>query len=564
MTPMGRLLSVNVGLPREVSWRGRAVHTAIFKEPVAGRRMARRLNVDGDGQADLTAHGGEHRAIYVYDEASLRHWERELGRADLGPGSFGENFTVSGLADDAVCIGDAFRIGGAVFEVTQPRVTCFKIGMKLDEPRMPALMYAHGRPGFYLRVLEEGEVGEGDAIERVAAGPGAVTVREASALLYLPGHDRARIADALAIPALSQGWRTSFAALLDGDSGLVAPAPAPAWQGFRPFTVARVADESPDVRSFELEPVDGEALPEHAPGMAVTVRLPSATRSYSLSAADDPARYRISVKRLDGGLASTYLHERVAPGDVIELGAPRGAFVLDAGGEGAVVLASAGVGITPLLAMLASLARAGSTRPVWWLHGARDGATLAFATEVDALLGRLRGARRLLALSRPAPGDSFDHAGRLDIEAVRLLGAPRDADYYLCGPARFMSDLAAALADWGVAPGRLHQEAFGPAQADPDRRPHAPAGAPGDGPLVSFARAGLAVPWDERFASLLDLAEACDVPADWSCRTGVCHRCETTIVEGDVDYFTEPLDPPAPGRALLCSSRPRGPVTVDL
>jgi ferredoxin-NADP reductase/MOSC domain-containing protein YiiM len=561
---MRRLLSVNVGLPRDVAWRGRTVRTAIIKEPVDDRRMVRRLNVDGDGQADLIGHGGEHRAVYVYDEASQRYWEDELGRADLTPGSFGENFTVAGMPDDEVCLGDAYQIGSAVFEVSQPRVTCFKIGIRLDEPRMPALLYSHGRPGFYLRVLEEGEVGAGDAIEQVAAGHGAVTVREACALLYLPGHDRARIADALAVPGLPEGWRLAFEALLAGDSGLVAPSAPPAWQGFRPFRVASVTAESSDVRSFELEPIDGVALPEQAPGVAVTVRLPEALRSYSLSAPSDPDRYRISVKRLAGGVASAYLHDRVAPGDVIELGAPRGTFTLDPAGDGPVVLVSAGVGITPLLAMLGGLARAGSTRPVWWVHGARDGASLAFAREADALLAQLPHARRLLALSRPAPADAFDRAGRLDLGALRSLDVPRDGDYYLCGPDAFMRDLESALRAWGVEAGRIHREAFGSARADPERPPHAPAGQPGDGPLVSFARAGLAVAWDDRFGSLLELAEACDVPADSSSRPGVCPRCETRLVDGEVDYVNEPLDPPATGNALLCSACPHGPVTLDL
>src|SRR5689334_19928659 len=170
-----RLASVNVGLPRDVVWRGRTVRTAIFKAPAPGRRRVARLNVDGDGQADLVGHGGEHRAVYVYDRSAYEHWARELGRDDLAPGHFGENFTVEGLPDDAVCVGDRYRIGGGLFEVTQPRVTCFKIGLRLEEPRMPALLYAHGRPGFYLRVLEEGEVGAGDAIERVARGEPAMT-----------------------------------------------------------------------------------------------------------------------------------------------------------------------------------------------------------------------------------------------------------------------------------------------------------------------------------------------------------------------------------------------------
>ena len=163
---MPRLVSVNVGLPRDITWRGETVHTGIWKEPVQGRRMVRRLNIDGDGQGDLAGHGGEHRAVMVYQMDSYRHWETHLGRNDFTFGQFGENFTVEGLADDEVCIGDRYRIGGALFEVTQPRVTCYRVGIRMDEPAMAALLVSHHRPGFYLRVLEEGEVGADDEIKR--------------------------------------------------------------------------------------------------------------------------------------------------------------------------------------------------------------------------------------------------------------------------------------------------------------------------------------------------------------------------------------------------------------
>jgi MOSC domain-containing protein YiiM len=161
---MGRLVSVNVGLPREVAWRGETVRTAIWKQGVQGRRMVRRLNVEGDAQGDLAGHGGEHRAVMVYQMDSYRYWEAQLGRDDFAFGQFGENFTVDGLPDAEVCIGDRYRIGGALFEVTQPRVTCYRVGIRMSEPAMAALLVSHHRPGFYLRVLEEGEVGAGDEI----------------------------------------------------------------------------------------------------------------------------------------------------------------------------------------------------------------------------------------------------------------------------------------------------------------------------------------------------------------------------------------------------------------
>ena len=211
---MARLLSVNVGLPRDVAWQGKTVHTAVWKAPVEGPRIVRRLNIDGDGQGDLAGHGGEHRAVFVYQIDSYRYWQNQLGRNDFTYGQFGENFTVEGLSDAEVCIGDRYRIGGALFEVTQPRVTCYRVGIRMNEPQMAALLVARGRPGFYFRVLEEGEVGAGDEITLVASGPERMSVFEINALLYMPGHPRNQLERALRIPALSAGWRGSFEALL--------------------------------------------------------------------------------------------------------------------------------------------------------------------------------------------------------------------------------------------------------------------------------------------------------------------------------------------------------------
>src|ERR1700689_5790100 len=180
-------MSVNVGLPKDIPWKNRNVYTGAWKMPVKGRRMVRRLNVDGDGQGDLAGHGGEHRAVFVYQMDSYRYWQSELGRNDFAYGQFGENFTVDGLSDREVCIGDRYRIGGALFEVTQPRVTCYRVGIRMNEPQMAALLVARGRPGFYFRVLEEGEVGAGDEITRVASGSERMSVFEINALLYMPG-----------------------------------------------------------------------------------------------------------------------------------------------------------------------------------------------------------------------------------------------------------------------------------------------------------------------------------------------------------------------------------------
>ncbi|HEY1783256.1 MAG TPA: MOSC and FAD-binding oxidoreductase domain-containing protein [Roseiarcus sp.] len=587
---MARLLSVNVGLPRDIPWQGKTVHTGVWKTPVQGRRMARRLNIDGDGQGDLQGHGGEHRAVFVYQLESYRYWQAQLGRNDFVHGQFGENFTVLGLPDAQVCVGDRYRIGSALFEVTQPRVTCYRLGIRMSEPQMPALVVAHHRPGFYFRVIEEGEVEAGDEIVKVLADPERMTIAEIDALLYLPGPDKSGLERALRIPALSDGWRSSFETLLQrqrkGDAAAGDPAlapaagPAPAWAGFRPLRVVDKRRESSNVTSLVLEASDGHPLVAAMPGQFIVLRLNPGPeghvllRSYSLSGDPSAERWRLGVKREPNGAAGAYVEDVLKVGDVIDASSPRGAFTL-AKGDGPVVLLSAGIGATPVLAMLHALAAAGSRRDVWWAHGARNGAEHAFAAEAQALLKLLPQGHSHVRYSAPRPADratlDFDAAGRLSVGVLKELGAPLEADFYLCGPAAFMSALTADLASWGVSAERLHSENFGSGPAltpgvvaAPPRAPHLPDRPAGLGPMVSFARSNLALRWDTAFQSLLELAEACDVPVRWACRTGVCHNCETGLVAGAVDYVVDPLTPPESGNLLICCSRPRVDVVLDL
>jgi ferredoxin-NADP reductase/MOSC domain-containing protein YiiM/ferredoxin len=583
--PAGTLVSVNVGLPKDVPWHGKTVFTGVFKDPVTGPRRVRRLNIDGDGQGDLAGHGGEQRAVFVYQLDSYRHWERELGRDDLVHGQFGENFTVEGLHDDEVCIGDRYRIGTAVFEVTQPRVTCYRVGIRMNDPRIPALLVSHHRPGFYFRVVEEGEVTAGDEIVRLSAGPEQMTIAEIDALLYLPGHSRQQLLRALRIPALSPGWQSSFQALLEGgagggNAGLAAESPPPAWPGFRPLTVAGIDRESDSVISIRLESPDGTPLPSPRPGQYLTVRVHPAgaprslLRNYSLSGTPDAGSYRISVKHEHDGAVSGYLLTRLRAGDQLEIAAPRGTFILDAT-DAPVLLITAGIGATPALAMLHALAEAHSERQVWWLHGARDSQEHSFAAEARSLVASLPHARSYVCFSRPGPDDvagrDFDFTGRLSASVLAELEPPRAAEAYLCGPAAFMEEISAGLVAIGLDASRIHSEPFGPAPgltpgiaATPARTPHPPSGAPGSGPTIEFARSNLAIPWSDDYASLLDLAEACDVPVRWSCRTGVCHTCETTLVAGTVDYDPDPVEPPADGSTLICCARPRSDAVLDL
>jgi len=585
---MPRLLSVNVGLPRDVTWNGKTVHTAIWKSPVAGRPMARKLNLVGDGQGDLAGHGGEQRAVFVYQMDAYHFWEQFLGRKDFVFGQFGENFTVEGLPDNEVCIGDRYRIGGAIFEVTQPRVTCYRVGIRMNEPRMAALLVAQHRPGFYFRVLQEGPVGAGDDIVKITDGPERLNVADVDALLYLPGHSREQLERALRIPALSKGWQGSFQAMLQqdlsskttaGNPGLAYEEQAPAWPGFRQMRVANIHKESERVSSFILKPSDGQPLPVFQAGQFVVLRLlvdpgkPPVLRSYSLSDLPAADHFRISVKDESNGIGSSFLCNRAREGDRLDVSAPRGSFTLRPS-QNPVVLLSAGVGATPVMAMLHALAAERSPREIWWIYGARNRAEHPFAEESRSLLKQLSRGRGYIVYSRPAATDQagadFDAPGHIDTALLERIGVPRESEFYLCGPSKFLKDMSDGLRNWGVFAGNVHTEIFGtleaitPGMARVERTPRLPPGPPGSGPAVSFARSGITAAWDPKFASLLELAEACDVPVRWSCRTGVCHTCMTGLIGGSITYDPEPLERPAPGNVLVCCSRPDAAVTLDL
>jgi ferredoxin-NADP reductase len=364
-----------------------------------------------------------------------------------------------------------------------------------------------------------------------------------------------------------------------GNPGLAYEEQAPAWPGFKQMRVAQIRKESESVTSFVLVPIDVAALPLFQPGQFVALRLrvdpdkPPILRSYSLSDLPVADHFRITVKSESNGVGSSFLRNRVREGDALDVSAPRGSFTLHPG-ENPVVLLSAGVGATPVMSMLHALAAEKSEREIWWIYGARNGIEHPFAQESRSLLKQLSHGRSFIAYSRPSATDKleldFDASGHVDAALLEKIGVSPNSDFYVCGPSSFLGNMRDGLRNWGVLAENVHTEIFGalesitPGMARVGHTPHLPQGPPGSGPSVSFARSGITTAWDPKYQSLLELAEACDVPVRWSCRTGVCHTCMTGLIGGSIHYNPEPLESPAPGNVLVCCSLPGVDVILDI
>ncbi|MCZ6694684.1 MAG: MOSC domain-containing protein, partial [Bacteroidetes bacterium] len=331
---MPKLLSVNVSLPKEIEFKGKTVSTGIFKEPVKGRVKVRTLNIDGDGQADLIGHGGVFRAVYVYSYDNYAYWENELSRNDFSMGQFGENFTVEGLSDQDVHVGDRFRIGSTLFEVTQPRVPCYKLAIKMETKGFYGQILKSGRLGFYFRVLEEGEVEAGDEIQPVKIDPKGMTINEINQLMYFDKENYKGFRDALKVKALSPGWSSTFEDRLSKEK-----ITTPAGEAYKTLVVAEKVPESETITSFYLEPEDGKPLGTFLPGQFLPIKLDipgqykPILRTYSLSDSPSAARYRLTIKRelappdqpaAYPGVSSNYFHDQVEVESKILTKAPRG------------------------------------------------------------------------------------------------------------------------------------------------------------------------------------------------------------------------------------------------
>ena len=580
-----RVLSVNVGRPRRVSWRGKPVTTGIFKEPVDGRVRVRTLNLDGDRQADLSVHGGWDKAVYAYSSEFYDLWRQERPELELPWSQFGENLTTRGLVDGDVSVGDRFRVGTAELIVTQPRLPCFKLGIRMRRNEFVVEFLERGLLGFYFAVAQEGDVEAGDGIVELSRHPAGFRVTEITRLYAHDRDDVEGLRRAVELEVLPEGWRNHFRKRLSDlerrrGRRLVPAAAPPAWPGYRPFEVCDKVRESDDVSSFSLRPTDGAPLPTYRPGQYLTIRVgtpgngAAAVRSYSLSDSPGNNRYRLTVKRIAkgvadpaGGLVSNLLHTTVEIGDVIEAKAPAGLFTIDpAERHRPLVLIAGGIGITPILAMLNSIAEQGDERETWVFYGIRDPRDHLMRDHLEELAARHDHVHLHVAYSRPVHGNGNGigpphHTGRISIELLKKVLPASYYDYYVCGPAAMMQSLVDGLQAWGVPDDRIHTEAFGPAaiSAAVD-----PSGKGECGAQVTFARSATTTTWSRCDAPLLELAEETGVSIPFGCRSGSCGTCATKVVSGDISYLHEPGAPLADGEILACVAVPASDLVLDV
>lgn len=581
---MRRLLSVNVSQPKEIIYKGKTISTGIFKEPVTGRVKVNKLNLEGDGQADLISHGGIFRAVYVYSYDNYASWAKDLNRNDFRFGQFGENFTVEGMSDSEIHVGDRYKIGSALFEVTQPRVPCYKLAIKMGEEGFYNRILSSGRLGFYFRVMEEGEVGADDNIEKVFEDPIAMTIDEINSLMYFDKDNYDGIEKALKVKALSPGWKTTFE-----DRLAKAEVTGQNRDKYMTLIVSKKVSESQNITSFYLVPEKGEPLPAFLPGQFLPLKLDipgqykPVYRTYSISDSPERDYYRLTIKReppppdrpdLYPGVSSNYFHDQVEAGTKLLAKAPRGRFVLDTKTETDVVLLSAGVGQTPLISMLNAIIDSGSKREVWFIHGARNSKEHAMGDHIRKLARQNDNVHIHVVYSQPlrddVKGKDFDSKGYVDIELLKKILPGNEAEFYLCGPPPFMKSLFDGLLGWEVPEYCINYEFFGPASLLNDRanvsKPKRVAEAIdcSSEVEVEFSRSGVKTNWNRSFNSILDLAEANGLSPDYSCRSGVCHTCMCRLETGEVEYIEEPLDPPEEGCVLICVAKPKNNVIIDI
>lgn len=534
--------------------------SAFVKRPVEGAVDLGAGGLAGDRQADLRVHGGPDMAVYAYPFEHYDRWRSEFPEhaALWGMGSLGENLSLEGWDEAYVCVGDTVRLGAVMLQVTRPRKPCFKLALRFDDLRLPRRLTDSGRCGWYFRVLEGGRIASGAVAELVERPNPAWPIRRLNDMSANPGAEADALAELAAVPELAENWRAqvnaALAALRTGDRSRV----------FRDFRIAATQDESQSIRSFLLEPEDGGGLPPVQPGQHIVVRGEGSERSRAYSVSALPAGHlRISVKREPGGF-SEWLHLNAGKGDRLRVLGPRGSFVWTGHTTAPLVLISAGVGITPMMAMLQAATTNNGSRcvpeSITFVHGARRSADHAFAEQTREIARNHPSVRRHIRFSAPGREDvlglTHDSEGRIDQPLLAgLLGGLVDARIYICGPASFIVDVTSWVGALGLPGGEIFTEIFGvsPVASGADASP-VKLEPPSEARIHFDASGGSAV-WRAGM-SLLDVAEACGVAVESECRSGVCGRCATRVVSGRTGYQVAPFAETPLDEVLLCCAVP--------
>jgi MOSC domain-containing protein YiiM/ferredoxin-NADP reductase len=563
----GKVASLNVGEPRLVTYRGMSFRTGIRKEPTANPLTLKKLNFIGDGQADLSAHGGIDKAVYCYPIEHYGFWRREIGRAVLPMGQFGENVTTEGIFESELRIGDILRMGTAVVQVSEPRIPCYKLVMHMDAGSDFAVRFlAANRTGFYCRVLEEGTVGRSDAITVLSRDPSSPTVSEVIAATQFADRDPVELRRVVRARDISAKWRSRVRRMIDSE---IRRRMETTWPQPNSLAVQEVVPETGDVVSIWLRSPDGARLPSALPGQYLTIAWADGLkRTYSLSAADSDQRYRITVKlQRDAQGVLGRASARIAglkAGDILAVERPRGNFHPDIDDDGPLVLACAGIGVTPMMNMIEQVTRDGR-RDVFAAFGMRRHEEHPLVNELEALVAKRQRLHVVLAYSQhdgePVHGLPAPKRGRLTAADLLPHATAPLAEVFLCGPGDFIRQMYDGLAEAGVNLLSIRYEAFGPATLSPARS--VVAGDPAATFTVSFTRSDMAAVWTPSSGTLLNLAEAAGVSPTFGCRSGSCGLCRTAITEGRVSY-TEPVDEPDDGFVLPCCAIPETDCRLDL
>jgi len=536
------------------------VPSAFIKKPVAGEVKLAALGIDGDEQADRRVHGGADMAVYAYPYRHYELWRAEFPQHEAiwAEGSLGENFSIDGWDERDVCVGDIIKVGNVLLQVTRPRKPCFKLALRFNDLRLPRRMTEAGRCGWYFRVLRDGVVSCSDAPELVQRHHPDWSIRRVNDISIQADPDLSALEELASLPELEKIWCSQVNAVIKSKQA------ANASRSFRAFKVLDRISESQRIATFQLGPIDGNAVAPSLPGQHVVVRVTPESgkqelRCYSISAPTTPDQLQISIKKEGNGGVSDHFHDNVAAGDKIELMGPRGSFVLRTDSDLPLVLISAGVGITPMIPMLTVATTNNGGRIVprssVFLHVARNSLEHAFAKQTSDIASRHPTVSRHIRFSQPLAtdliGKTHDSVGRIDIEIIDKLMRPLgECNVFICGPAQFMADVKAMIAELGL-PAHVKIESFETASPSAEGKNSAQ---PSSAKII-LSKSGRSAEWKPG-VSLLTLLEEQGVAVERDCQMGLCGVCTTRVVSGRVGYEVEPVAPLAPDEMLVCCGFP--------